>query len=50
MEGTVFGRVLTPKISLSLVITPPITMGFHGMETHGNPHIDNYHGFPRVSR
>ena len=34
----------------SLVITSPIAMGFHGMETHGNPHIDSYHGFPRVSR
>ena len=34
----------------SLVNTPPIAMGFHGMETHGNPHIDSYHGFPWVSR
>ena len=34
----------------SLVNTPPVSMGFHGMETHGNPHIDSYHGFPRVSR
>ena len=31
-----------------LVNTPPIAMGFHGMETHGNPHINSYHGFPRV--
>ena len=33
----------------ALIITPPIAMGFHGMETHGNPHIDSYHGFPWVS-
>ena len=23
-------------------------MGFHGMETHGNPHINSYHGFPSI--
>ena len=43
-------KVLDPNPLHTLVITPPIAMGFHGMETHGNPHIDSYHGFPRVSR
>ena len=43
-----FQRIFTEEISL--VNTPPIAMGFHGMETHGNPHTDSYHGFPWVSR